>query len=44
MNTPEDKFNHAMDAIRYLALDKANPIKKEKRKRDYDPDTGRPLN
>ena len=44
MNTPEDKFNHAMDAIRYLALDKATPIKKEKRIREYDPDTGRPLN
>lgn len=44
MNTPEDTFNHAMDAIRYLALDKANPVNKEKRKRYYDPDTGRALN
>lgn len=44
LNTPEDDFNHAMDAIRYMALDKAKPIKKEKRKRDYDPDTGRALN
>jgi phage terminase large subunit len=44
LNTPEDQYNHAMDAIRYLALDKATPIKKEKRIREYDPDTGRPLN
>lgn len=44
LNTPEDDYNHAMDAIRYMALDKAKPIKKEKRKRDYDPDTGRALN
>lgn len=44
LNTPEDKFNHAMDAIRYLALDKSRPVKKEKRIREYDPDTGRPLN
>lgn len=44
MNTPEEGFDHAMDAIRYLALDKAEPVKKEKRKRDYDQDTGRPLN
>lgn len=44
MNTPEDQYNHALDALRYLALDKANPINKERRKRDYDPDTGRPLN
>ena len=44
MNTPEDDFNHAMDALRYLALDRAKPVKKEKRKREYDPDTGRALN
>jgi hypothetical protein len=44
MNTPEDTFNHSMDALRYLALDKANPISKTKRKRYYDPDTGRSLN
>lgn len=44
MNTPEDKFNHAMDALRYLALDKTNTIKKEKRIRYYDNDTGRALN
>jgi phage terminase large subunit len=43
-NVPEDKNNHAMDAIRYLALDKAQSVKHEKRKRDYDPDTGRALN
>lgn len=43
-NVPEDDNNHALDAIRYLALDKANPQKKEKRKRYYDPDTGRLLN
>ena len=43
-NVPEDKNNHAMDAIRYLAMDRANPIKREKRKRYYDPDTGRALN
>ena len=40
----EEGLDHSMDAIRYLALDKAKPIKKEKRKRDYDEDTGRPLN
>lgn len=44
LNTPEDEYNHAMDALRYLALDRAKPIKKEKRKREYDPDTGRALN
>lgn len=43
-NVPEDKNNHAMDAIRYLALDRAKPMQREKRKRDYDPITGRPLN
>lgn len=43
-NVAEDKNNHAMDAIRYLALDRAKPIKREKRKRYYDPDTGRALN
>jgi hypothetical protein len=40
----EEGFDHAMDAIRYLALDKANPTVKTKRKRYYDPDTGRALN
>ena len=40
----EEGLDHAMDAIRYLALDKAKPVQREKRKRDYDPDTGRPLN
>jgi hypothetical protein len=43
-SVPEDKNNHALDALRYLALDKATPIKREKRKRMYDPITGRPLN
>lgn len=43
-NVPEDKNNHAMDWVRYLALDKATPVKREKRKRYYDPDTGRALN
>lgn len=43
-NVPEDKNNHAMDAIRYLALDKANPVTRTKRKRFYDPDTGRAWN
>lgn len=41
---PEDTHNHSMDALRYLALDKVNTVKKEKRKRFYDPDTGRSLN
>ncbi|UOF77965.1 large subunit terminase [Caudoviricetes sp.] len=41
---PQDKNNHAMDALRYLALDKAKPIQREKRKREYDPVTGRLLN
>lgn len=44
INTPEDTFNHAMDALRYMALDKITQTKKEKRKRYYDPDTGRTLN
>lgn len=43
-NQAEDKNNHAMDALRYLALDKARAVKRTKRKRMYDPDTGRPLN
>jgi phage terminase large subunit len=42
--TAEDKNNHAMDALRYLALDKARAVKRTKRKRDYDPITGRVLN
>lgn len=41
---PEDKNNHALDALRYLALDKATPIERKKRKREYDPVTGRLLN
>jgi hypothetical protein len=44
LNKPEDKNNHAMDALRYLALDRANPVKREQRKRYYDPDTGRAFN
>jgi phage terminase large subunit len=44
LGVPEDKNNHAMDALRYLALDKANPVNKKKRERFYDPDTGRSLN
>lgn len=44
MNRPEDKNNHAMDAIRYLALDKSVPVTKTKRKRIYDDVTGRSLN
>lgn len=43
-NVPEDKNNHALDALRYLALDKAKPVDREKRKRHYDPDTGRAWN
>ena len=43
-NVPEDKNNHAMDELRYLALDKAKPSQKPKRKRYYDEDTGRALN
>lgn len=41
---PQDKNNHAMDALRYLALDKVKPVEREKRKRYYDPDTGRSWN
>lgn len=43
-SVPQDKNNHAMDALRYLALDKAKPVQREKRKREYDPITGRLLN
>jgi len=43
-NVPQDKNNHSLDAVRYLALDKQQPIKREKRERFYDPDTGRALN
>lgn len=43
-NRPEDKFNHALDALRYLALDKINPVTKTKRKREWDEVTGRALN
>jgi phage terminase large subunit len=42
-NTPEDKNNHAMDAIRYLALAKAQNYERVKRKKNYDPVTGRLL-
>lgn len=42
-NVPEDKNNHAMDALRYLALDKANSVKRTKKKGIYDEDTGRLL-
>lgn len=44
LNKAEDKNNHAMDAIRYLAIDKASPTIRKKRERYYDPDTGRALN
>lgn len=44
ISVPEDTFNHAMDALRYLALDKANPTERKRRKREYDPVTGRTLN
>lgn len=43
-NIPEDRNNHALDAIRYLALDKAVVKEKVKRKRYYDEVTGRLLN
>lgn len=43
-NVPEDKNNHAMDWVRYLALDRAKPVERTKRKRYYDEDTGRALN
>ena len=43
-NVPEDRDNHAMDAIRYLAIDRSKPVERKKRKRYYDPDTGRALN
>ncbi len=43
-NVPEDVNNHAMDALRYLALDRARAVKQTKRKRYYDADTGRSLN
>ncbi len=42
-NVPEDKNNHALDAIRYLALAKSQTNKIERRKKYYDPDTGRLL-
>lgn len=42
--TPEDKNNHMMDAIRYLFLDRAASRKPvEKAKKIYDPNTGRVL-
>jgi phage terminase large subunit len=43
-NVPEDKNNHAMDWVRYLALDRSAPTERTKRKREYDPDTGRAWN
>ncbi len=43
-NVPEDKNNHSMDALRYLVMDRVNPVKIEERKRYYDEDTGRTLN
>lgn len=43
-NVAEDKNNHALDAIRYLALDKTAPKVVTKRKRLYDEVTGRALN
>jgi phage terminase large subunit len=42
-NLPEDKNNHAMDAIRYLALAKSQSGVREKRKKYFDPVTGRVL-
>lgn len=41
-DTPVDKYNHMMDAIRYLVLDHARHLdKRVKRKKSYDPITGR---
>lgn len=40
---PQGINNHALDAIRYMALDKLTPTIRTKRKRTYDPDTGRVL-
>lgn len=41
---PEDRNNHAMDAIRYLALDRARHVEKKVRKqKKFDPVTGRLL-
>jgi phage terminase large subunit len=41
---PEDRNNHAIDAIRYLALDRARHTEKKVRKqKKYDPVTGRLL-
>lgn len=42
-NIPEDKNNHAMDAIRYLALAKSQANQRERRQKHYDPVTGRVL-
>lgn len=43
-NVPQDKNNHAMDAIRYLALAYASANQRKKRERFFDPVTGRSLN
>ncbi|CAB4183362.1 Terminase RNAseH like domain containing protein [uncultured Caudovirales phage] len=43
-SVPEGKNNHAMDELRYLALDKRKPVQRTKRERHYDPDTGRAWN
>lgn len=40
-NVAEDKHNHAMDALRYLALDKLKAVQRTKRTKYYDEDTGR---
>jgi phage terminase large subunit len=41
---PEDRNNHAMDALRYLALDRARFVNKRvKKQRKFDPVTGRML-
>jgi hypothetical protein len=43
-DTPEDRNNHMMDAIRYLALDHSRAMKKRvKKPKSYDPVTGRLL-
>lgn len=39
--TPEDKNNHAMDALRYLVLDHVEHRKRPKREKIYDKVTGR---
>lgn len=45
IDTPEDKNNHLLDALRYLITDYMRARKPiQRRKRQYDPVTGRPLN